>query len=145
MSRERQPSVPGLRGVALPRPDSVPPQERVLRELAGVEGRILARMADLDERLSRVERSSGTSDADVRAMREDMAQIREDMGRLMGALLRAQQVDAEHERNLGEVRAELVKAGQAAGARRGALAGVGTAIVAVGVRWAAQKLGIPIP
>lgn len=143
--RRRLPSAPGIRGVQLPAPDSVPPDERMLRDLAAVEGRLLARLGDIDERLHRVEERQGTGDEDTRAMREGLAQIRTDLGTLLAGLMHAQRADAEHARDIGAVRVELVKAGQLAGAKRGAIAGVGAAIATVLAKWAASKFGIELP
>lgn len=146
MSRERQPSVPGLPGTRLPPPDSLPPTERVLSEVANLEGRLLARFADLDERLDRIEERHGATDEDVRAMREDLHGIRTDVSKLVGELLRAKEVDLEHERDIGKIKTELVAAGAGAGARRGAVAGLGTAGLAIAAKYLVKKLfGVDLP
>lgn len=143
--RDRLPSAPGIPGARLPPPASVPPEERVLRELAGLEGRLLGRFADLEERIDRVESRHGSTDEDVRAMRDDLRGIRDDVSELVATVLRQQERTVDHERGLGELRVELVRAGSMAGAKRGALAGVGTAVVAIVARWVARHFGIELP
>lgn len=147
--RRRLPSTPGIPGARLPPPASVPPEERLLRELAQLEGRVLARLADLDTRLEQLEGGHAVRGQDVHAMRDDVAQLRADLGRLTAAVLEAQQHDVRLTKDVGEIRAELVAAGAGAGARagagRGALAGIGTVLTALGARWLAQRLGIPLP
>lgn len=144
MTRNRIPSAPGVPGARLPGPDSVPPEERILRELSAVEGRMLSRLSDVDERLERLESRQSGSDEDVRGIREDVAQLRTDLGTLTRALLHAQTVANEHERGLGELRTDMVRAGGIAGGKRGAIAGVATAIaVAVG-KWLAHKAGLDL-
>ncbi len=147
--RRRLPSTPGIPGARLPPPASVPPEERVLRELAGLEGRLLGRFADLEERIDRVESRHGATDEDVRAMRADLRGIREDVSELVGTVLRQQEKTVEHERDLGAIKTELVAAGAGAGslagAKRGAVTGAGAAVLAIVARWVAQRFGVDLP
>ncbi len=117
----------------------------MLRELCALEGRVLGRLADLDARLDQLEGGHKARGEDVRAMRDAVSQLREDLGRLTAAVLDAQRQDVHLAHAVGDLRAELVAAGAGAGGRRGALAGVGAGIVLVGLRWLAARLGLPVP
>ena len=78
-------------------------------------------------------------------MRADLRGIREDVSELVSTVLRQQEKTVEHERDLGELRTEMVRAGSLAGAKRGAVAGVGTAVAAIVARWIAQRFGVDLP
>lgn len=136
--RDRLPSAPGIPGGRLPPPASVPPEERLLRELAALEGRVLGRLADqhAEGQRERVELRSHMGRLEQRQDAQGKA-----MAELTCAVLAARTTDVDHAGKLGE----LLAVSRSAGGKRGAAAAVGTVLTALGARWLANKLGIELP
>lgn len=134
MPRERQPSAPGLPGHRLPPPDSLPPEDRILRELASVEGKLLAKIGEAHE----------LSTATAKELRDLQGWLRVELSTVHTTLQQRAQTDIEHTEAIGSLRTDMVKAGGAAGGRKGLAAAVATVAIGGFLQWAGRKLGIDL-
>ncbi len=137
----RFPSAPGIPGQRLPTPDSVPPTERIMRELAALEGRMLGRFADQHSE-AKLERQDIRDQ--IGTLRDQIGTLHNQMTTLTDAVLASRTTDVDLTRDVGKLQAKLVAASRSAGGKRGILAGIGTVLAALGGKWLAAKLGINI-
>lgn len=142
MSNERRhPSAPGIPGQRLPGVDSVPPVEKIMRELSMLEGRMLGRLADQHTE-AKEERT--VIREQMRELRDHVATLAKAQTDLTNAVLAGRTTDVELTRDVGNLKTRMVAAGAKAGAKKGILAAIGTVLVAIGGKWLAQKLGLDL-
>lgn len=141
MSERRHPSTPGVPGQRLPGVDSVPPTERIMCELALLEGRMLGHLAD--QHTEAKEERAAIRDQ-MRELRDHVATLAKSQVDLTNAVLAGRTTDVEMTRDIGSIRTQIVAASAKAGAKRGLLAAIGTVLAAIGGKWLAQKLGIDL-
>ena len=137
----RFPSTPGIPGQHLPTPDSVPPEERIMREIFALEGRMVSRLGDQHTEAQQERREICDQMAELRDQVSTLARGQQE---LTAAVLSGQRTDVDLTRDVGKIQTKMVAAGRAAGGKRGILAAIGTVLAAIGGKWLAQKLGIDL-
>lgn len=135
----RFPSVPGIPGQPLPTPDSVPPEERIMREIFALEGRMVSRLGDQHAEAQQERREIREQLGALARAQEQLTRTQTD---LTAAVLASRATDIDHAGKLGELMAISKSAGSSAGSKSGVIAAISTVLAAVGGKWLAQKLGI---
>lgn len=142
----RYPSTPGIPGQSLPKRDSVSPEDRIMRELASLEGRVLGRFADQHTEAQKERSEVRRQLADVReqmtAMRDQIGMMARQQQELLTAVLSGQRTDIGLTKDIGKLQTKMVAASRSAGGKRGILAAIATVASALGAKWLASKLGI---
>lgn len=138
----RFPSTPGIPGHRLPPPGSVPPEERIMREIFALEGRMVSRLGDQHAEAQQERRELREQIAAIARAQEMLTRTQTE---LTAAVLSSRATDVEQAGQLGELRALSKAEGGAAGGKKGVLAAIGTVLGALGAKWLAQKLGIDLP
>lgn len=142
----RFPSTPGIPGQSLPKRDPVSPEDRIMRELASLEGRVLGHFADQHTEAQReradVKEQLGDIREQVSSIREQVATTAKLQQELLSAVFAMQQTDVGLTRDIGKLQTKMVAASRSAGGKRGLMAAIGTVLAAIGGKWLAAKLGI---
>jgi hypothetical protein len=102
--------------------------------MAALEGRLLARVSETHE----------LSEQTARAVTDLTGWLRVELTDVHRALAQRAQTDIEHTAAIGSIRTDMVKAGGAAGGRKGLLAAVATVAIGGFLQWAGRKLGIDL-